>query len=232
MNWSLLIFPLLVPALFWAAYHYYHDRHRPEPVGHLLLCLLLGVAGAYLGMGGYRLLDEFGLRYDALALADGNLPGLFAFAVLGIGLIEESAKMLPFLLVVLRFREFDEPMDGIVYGSFLALGFALVENVHYLQFLSPAEAIARGFAGPLVHIAFASIWAYRVGEALLGGRSVAVAAACWLAVTAIVHGVYDFVVLGFAGAAQVLAALLIVGIWWWRLTVIKRLTAAALPTAD
>ena len=29
------LLPVVLPILFWAAYHYYKDRHLPEPVGHL-----------------------------------------------------------------------------------------------------------------------------------------------------------------------------------------------------
>jgi RsiW-degrading membrane proteinase PrsW (M82 family) len=50
------------------------------------------------------------------------------------------------LLIVLRFRSFDEPFDGIIYASFIALCYATTENVQYLQYLTPIEAIARGFA--------------------------------------------------------------------------------------
>jgi len=226
MSPALFVFPILVPAVFWAAYHYYHDRKSPEPLPNLLLAAVLGAAASWISKVLYVSLDRVGLRYDALELAQDNLPGLFLFAVLGIGLIEETAKLTPFLLVVLRFRDFDEPVDGIVYGSFIALGYALVENVHYLQFLSPGEAVARGFAGPLVHIVFASVWAYRVGIARLAGRSVGRAALGWLAVAALLHGTYDFVVLGFPTPALVAAAALIVAVWVWRLAVIRRLGAS------
>lgn len=230
MGVSLLIFPILVPLLFWAAYHYYHDRHRPEPLGNLLVCIALGIAAAYLNRGMYLALDEIGLRYDALALARDNLPALFAYAVLGIGLTEELAKLLPFVFVVLHFRAFDEPLDGIIYGSFIALGFSLVENLHYAQFLSPLEIAARGFAGPLVHIVFASVWSYHVGLAKLQGQQVWRSALKWLIITAVVHGIYDFIVLGFSSQALVVAAALIVSVWLWRLRVLKHLSAASQQT--
>ena len=226
MNVSLLIFPVLVPLLFWGAYHYYHDRHRPEPVGNLLLCIALGVAASFLSKYLYVALELIDLRFDALELAATNLTGLFFYAVFGIGLIEEFAKMLPFLVVVLRFRAFDEPLDGIVYGSFIALGYALVENVHYIDFLTRNEAIARGFAGPLVHIVFASVWAYHIGTAHLQGRGVFRAVLVWLAAAALLHGVYDFVVLGLSGLALMIAALFIVTIWLWRLNLMRQLADA------
>jgi len=227
MNATALVFPLLIPLAFWAAYHYYHDRHRPEPLGHLLLCILLGAAAAYLSRGIYWSLGLLGLRYDALALAAENLPGLFAYAVLGIGLTEELAKLIPFLVVVLRFHELDEPMDGIVYASFIALGYAVVENLHFLQFLEPGAAIARGFAGPLVHIVFASLWGYHIGCARVAGRSILKPALASFAAAALLHGIYDFIVLGFSETALLVAALLIVAAWLWRLRLIRRLTDEA-----
>jgi len=48
MNGSVLIFLLLAPFGFWAAYHYYHDRHRPEPTANLVVCIGLGAAARYL----------------------------------------------------------------------------------------------------------------------------------------------------------------------------------------
>ncbi len=232
MSGSLWIFPILVPFLFWAAYHYYHDRHRPEPVFNLLLCAGLGVAASYLSRYLYLGLELLNLRYDAVELAFTSLPALFAYAVLGIGVTEELAKMLPFLIVVLRFKALDEPLDSIVYGSFLALGFSLMENLHYTDFLSRNEAIARGFAGPLVHIVFTSVWAYHIGLARLEGRSVVAAAVIWLAAAAVLHGIYDFVVLGFPAPALIVAALVIVGVWLWRLALIRRLNDARRAATD
>ena len=223
MHYSVLLIPIVVPVLFWACYHQYKDRHLPEPAGHLLIAFLFGVAAFYLGLLMYRGLDIVGLRYDAYTLAETNPAGLFAYAVLAIGVIEELAKLIPFLLFVIRFKEFDEPIDGIIYASFIALGFATVENVRFLQYLSGAEALARGFAGPVVHIVFASIWGYYVGRAFLCGRSVAPPVLGALAFTAFLHGSYDFLVIAMPPPVLPLAALLILGIWVWRLRLIRDL---------
>lgn len=225
MEYFILLLPIFLPAVFWAAYHMHVDRHLPEPGGHLLLAFALGVGSFFLGMLMYRALGLLGLRFDAFELAQGNLPGLFLFAVFGIGLIEELAKLIPFLFVVLRFREFDEPIDGIIYASFIALGFAAVENLHYLEFLTAGEAYARGFAGPVVHIVFASIWGYYIGRAWLRQRGVAVTVVSSLAVTAFIHGIYDFAVIGLPRPGMAVAAFLIAGLWIWRLFLIRDLHA-------
>ena len=223
MHYTLYILPVILPVLFWACYHYYKDRHLPEPVSHLLVALSLGVGSVYLGMLMYRALDLVNLRVDAYLLAETNLPGLFAYAVLVIGLIEELAKMIPFLLVVIRFKEFNEPIDGIIYGSFIALGFAAVENIQYVQNVSSLQALARGFAGPVVHIVFASIWGYYIGRAFLCRRNLGPTVFAALAITAILHGIYDFIVIAMPAPVLPVAAFLIVGIWLWRLRLIRDL---------
>ena len=227
MRASLILCAVLLPILFWAAYHYYHDRHRPEPLGHLLLSLASGAAAFFAASGWYLALNRFGLHHDAYALAAANdYLGLLLYAVAGIGFGEEFCKMLPFLLIVLRFRAFDEPMDGLVYGSFIALGFALAENLSYLSFLSDQQAYARGFAGPLVHIVFASVWAYPTGCAWLSGTRFWGTAALSLGAAALLHGVYDFIAIGFAQNALLAAALIVCAVWVWRLRLMQTLHAA------
>ena len=223
MQLSMLIAPVVLPVLFWAGYHYYKDRHLPEPIGHLLLAFALGAACYWLGILMYEGLGLIGLRFDAFLLADTDKLALFLYAVLAIGPIEELAKLLPFLLVVLRFSEFDEPIDGIIYASFIALGFAAVENIHYLQYVSDIEALARGFAGPVVHIVFASIWGYYIGRAYLLRRGMVRTVFASLMATALLHGLFDYLVIALPAFALPASALLIVGIWLWRLFLIRDL---------
>jgi len=184
MGQLFLIAPIAVPVLFWAIYHYHKDRHLPEPVGHLALTFLLGIAAAWVSTALYSGLGFVGLRFDAGYLADTSTWGLLAYSVLAIGPIEELAKLLPFLLVVLRFKEFDEPMDGIIYASFIGLGYAAIENWQYLEYLTTTEALARGFASPVIHILFASIWGHWIGRAYVAGRSIVPATLASLAVAA------------------------------------------------
>ena len=213
---ELLILPIVVPIVFWAAYHYHKDRHLPEPAGNLVLSFVLGLVAAGIS-------KELGLRLDAVALAGENSLALLAYAVFAIGPIEELAKMLPFLIVVLRFKAFDDPLDGIVYASFIALGYAAVENYFYLEFLTALESAARGFAGPVIHILFASIWAHWVTRAYLARKSWWGPALLGFVLAALLHGLYDFMVLLEPVAALPIAAGMIAGIWIWRLRLMHRL---------
>jgi RsiW-degrading membrane proteinase PrsW (M82 family) len=219
--------PVLVPILFWAWYHYYKDRHLPEPIGHLVLAFILGIVAAAVSKALYISLGWISLRHDALELANTNTLALFAYSMLAIGPIEEFAKMLPFIFVVLRFSEFDEPIDGIIYASFIALGYAAVENVLYLEYLTPTEAAARGFAGPVIHMLFASIWGFTIGCAHLRGESLFGGIVRGFLLAAGLHGLYDFVVMQSAFNALPIAAGFIVAIWIWRLGLMRVLQRSA-----
>ena len=221
-SWD-LITVAIAPALFWAGYHYYKDRHRPEPLGNLVLVYLLGIAAGWLGSQAYRGLEVLGLRYDAYALAETSLPGLFVYAILVIGLLEEGVKFLPFLFVALRLEHFDEPVDGIIYASFIGLGFATYESVHYLAYLDGPEALARGIAAPLVHVMFASIWGYTTGMAKLRGGPVWPAALLGLGIASLAHGCFDFLTIGLPAWWRVLAAALVLTVWLWRMRLIRTL---------
>jgi len=225
MNYTLLCLPMLLPVIFWAGYHYYKDRHLPEPLGHLALAFLLGIGSSYLATRLYQSLDFFNLRFDAFLLAESNPAALFAYAVGVIGPIEELAKLLPFLLVIIRFKEFDEPVDGIIYASFIALGYAAIENLQYVQMATTFEAAARSFAGPVVHMVFASIWGYYIGRAYLCKRRLAVVVVTSWLFASFVHGVYDFIVIALPASMLPIAALLIAGLWGWRLLLIRDLQA-------
>jgi len=232
MQQILLILPVLLPVIFWAAYHYHKDRHLPEPPINLAICFCLGLGSAALSKLMYAGLEPLGLRYDALALGVDNPLGLLAYSLLAIGPIEELAKLLPFILVVLRFKAFDEPLDGIIYASFLALGYAVAENIHYLDFLTPLEVAARGFASPVVHILFASIWAHWITAAWLRKKPVAVPMMIGFLLAALLHGSYDFLVLLKPIAALPMAAAMIVVIWIWRLILMRRLRQDAIRSTQ
>jgi RsiW-degrading membrane proteinase PrsW (M82 family) len=218
-----VLLPILVPIAFWAVCHNRKDRSLPEPPGYLFLAFLMGIGAAGISRGQYIALGWSGLRHDAGALAESDPLALLAYALLAIGPIEELAKMLPFVLLVIRFREFDEWIDGFVYASFIALGYAAAENWQYLPYLTPIEAAERGFASPVVHIAFVSVWAWWITAARLQHRNIAVAALAGLLLSASLHGLYDFFAISEPGNTLPGAAALVGGLWAWRLQAMRRL---------
>ena len=120
----LVLFLLLVafgPALLLLFYFAFRDRFEPEPEEQLARVVHAGIWAAFVAAG-----VELGLEF-LLFLNDE-----FAQAVVIAPLVEEPAKLLAVLLTVYRTKDFNEPMDGIVYAAAAALGFAAAENFFYL----------------------------------------------------------------------------------------------------
>ena len=72
------------------------------------------------------------------------------------GLTEETLKFLALYFYIKDKKEFDEPMDAVVYGCLISLGFATYENFEYVYFyeleISPLEiAIIRATSAIPLH---------------------------------------------------------------------------------
>ncbi len=123
------LFFAFVPTFFMAAIIYWLDRYEKEPLP------LLGAAffwGAVVAAGGAFIINTiFGIGIYALT-GSGDVADQ-ATASLVAPFVEEGLKGLAVLLVFMFFRnEFDSILDGIIYASIAALGFAATENVMYI----------------------------------------------------------------------------------------------------
>ena len=47
------------------------------------------------------------------------------------GVTEETLKFLALYFYIRKKTDFNEPMDAIVYGTLISLGFASLENIEY-----------------------------------------------------------------------------------------------------
>lgn len=216
---------IIIPAtLFWAGYHYYKDRYQPEPALNLLFSYGFGIGAGFLSVYCYTALEFVELRYDAYELAQTNKLGLLLYSVFVIGVNEELSKFLSFWLIVTHSRYFDELIDGIIYASFVALGFATYENIYYLQFLTRYEAFARAITSPLVHIMFASIWGYAYSWAYLHNYELWSTTLFGLALAILAHGLYDFgAILNLSVWVHIVPPAIILIIWIWRLLLVEKL---------
>ena len=211
---------IIAPAVFWLGYLYYKDRFQPEPIRNLGITYILGLIAAYACMKFYGLLPLVGIPDDPSALMETQSLEYFFYSLGVIGLVEELFKFLPFLFIILRLKAFDETIDGIVYASTIALGFASFENIYYLKYLEGFELFGRAFASPLTHTIFSSIWGYTVGKARIHGKSLFKASLIGLSIAALVHGVFDF--LTISSTLRIAASLIVLIIWIWRIRVMER----------
>jgi RsiW-degrading membrane proteinase PrsW (M82 family) len=201
---------LLAAALFWLQYVDLKDRLQPEPRRRLILAFLCGMAACGIALSAFWLTDVLGFPdFD-----EGDSGWLAAYCFLVIGPVEEGAKVLVALLIVFRWREFDEPVDGLVYSAAIALGFATVENFIHLPGLPLGEQLGRSFALPFTHTLFAAVWGMAIAHARfrltdrwrrIGLQTGGVLAAMTL------HGLYDWLI--FAHRATARIGVLVLVLW-------------------
>ncbi len=211
---------IIAPAVFWFGYFYYKDRFQPEPIRNLGFTYVLGLVAAFACVKFFKLLPLVGIPDDPSALMESQGLQFFFYSIGVIGLVEEFFKFLPFLIVVLRLRAFDEQIDGIIYASTIALGFASFENIYYLAYLEGFELFGRAFASPLTHTIFSSIWGYTVGKARIQKRPLFKASLTGILIAAFAHGVFDFFTL--SPILRIAGSLLILAIWIWRIKVMEQ----------
>ncbi len=185
---ALTVVCTILPFFVLLRYYYTRDVFR-EPRGALIRTFLLGFAITVPAV-----LVEFGL--GAVPLQDfGLIPGALYVAFVVAAIPEELLKLWVIRGYCTRLDDFDELMDGIVYGATAALGFAAVENVLYVAEGGLLVAAIRSVTSVPMHAMCGAILGYFVAQARLEERR----GATWkgLGVAILVHGLYDFAVLAF-----------------------------------
>lgn len=116
-----------VPITLYIALIYWVDRYEKEPWWLLLATFLWGAVPSILFA--YLFNTIFSLPVYLLA---GDTLGETISAAFVAPIVEETIKGLAVLGILVLWRdEIDSPLDGIIYGAMVGLGFALVENVFY-----------------------------------------------------------------------------------------------------
>lgn len=177
-----------LPAILAMAYVDRLDAKRPEPQRTLRLVALAGALSGFLVVAIGALLRPLGPEVGTYAAA------LYDAFVVAAG-PEEAAKLACVLIVAWRRPEFDERMDGIVYGARAGLGFALVENVVYLLIIPHSLSeflslfVARALLAVPGHAAWGAILGYFAARRRFDGRGPGMLGGYLLAV--LLHGLYD-----------------------------------------
>ena len=211
---------IIAPAIFWICYFYYKDRFKPEPIQNLGLAYILGFAAGFICSRFYTLFPLIGITDYATVLMSGSRIEFLGYNLVFVGLVEEFFKYLPFTFIIIKFKEFDEKIDGIIYASVIALGFASFENLGYLTRLKGFELIGRAFASPLTHSIFASIWGYAVGAARIGKKSILKASVAGLLLASFIHGIFNFFTA--SSVLRIISAVLILVFWIWRIKILEK----------
>ncbi len=148
------------------------DRYDPEPWWTLAMAFFWGaiVATGFAGM------INTGVHIASASLF-GPKVGNFMTSVVSAPLSEEFFKgLVIFGMFYFLRREFDGVVDGIIYATFCALGFAAVENVSYYARAEMADQLAgtfflRGILAPWGHPLYTSMTGIGFGIARESSRT-------------------------------------------------------------
>jgi len=213
----LVVLLAAAPSLVLLAYFYLRDRYEREPLGHVVAAYLLGAFAMLAAQGMATIVADF-VSADWLHTG-GELARVFDAFVLA-GVIEEGAKWVMVFAAVYSWRELDEPLDGLLYGVAIALGFATLENLFYLHGRGLDIAWQRAIFAVPAHALFGGAMGYYAGRAKFApadehrSRRFRRAIALSLALPVLFHGAYDFALLhGLGWKAWTAVTLLSIGFW-------------------
>ncbi len=165
---------------------YFHARDSfPEPARVLWSTFGLGILIVFPVVA-------FALPADQLIQASGNylLYGALE-AFLAAAIPEELGKAAVLVGYSMRRKEFNEPIDGIVYGVAASMGFATLENVLYVAGGGGPVAFLRAATAVPAHAFTGAIMGYYAGLAWQGmeRRNGLLMQGIGLAI--LLHGLYD-----------------------------------------
>lgn len=149
--YALLLASAVVPSALLLAFFYFRDS-CPEPPRVVFTTFMLGVL-ALAPIWGYIQLHHY--AFGELEFAP-YLKGLYRAFTLA-ALPEEACKYAILMFYVRKHSAFDEPMDGLVYGSAASLGFATLENMLYVDAGGWTTAIARATTAVPLHAMLGAI---------------------------------------------------------------------------
>jgi protease PrsW len=120
-----------------------------------------------------------------------------AYSIFYIGLVEETVKILPVLLILPLARRPREPFDLVFFASLSALGFATLENALYFSRHGIGITASRFVFSTIMHMSMTGIAVYAYARArMVLPKRIIPALLSGLAAGAIVHGLFDFFLLG------------------------------------
>jgi len=180
----------LIPALLWLGFFYLQDRLEPEPKAYVLGIFLLG--GLLASAVGIPVIRDLFRTQDWMPQSTvTNILG----SILVIGFVQEFLKYAAVRYTIYLSPEFDERIDGVIYGTAAGLGFATMLNIHYVianAGVNLGRGVIRIAVTAMAQASFAGISGYFLGRAKFEEEPV-----WWLplgvAIPAVLNGVFTYV---------------------------------------
>ena len=178
-----------IPSLVWLLFFLQEDSNHPEPKGLILSTFI---------WGGVITFYVFPLQLVAKSLMDFLNMGEFSFVTLTtLAGIEEIMKFLIVYVWISKRKDFDEPIDAMIYMIIAALGFATEENVATaIRASNSFELLTLRFIGAnLLHSLASGFVGYCWAKAILKKSSLKRYLAVGLVLATLVHGMFNYFII-------------------------------------
>jgi len=181
----LLYIALVLCAVFIAMVVVRYDLHEREPWPLIVLAIALGAGGMW--TAGQIQLEMIQAINRAGELVSNTMLAWMA------GTTEEIAKLgvVAFVILFAR-RHFNEPIDGLIYGSFAGLGAALEESFFVLRHVN--EPTLTQFQEPVRlagHLLMGGIGGFGTGLVAVRSRYATIGIALSLGAAVVLHALWD-----------------------------------------
>ena len=184
---AFILISLLI-ALTWVDYYRLIDIYDKDDFKNFVIAFCIGLSSPLFVFLFQPILIEPYFSLNNQWLND------LLYCVFAIGMLEEIAKLLPFLAFAYFFRKhITEPIDLIAYFCTSALGFAALENVLYFHSHGGSIIFGRAVLSTLIHMICSSMIAYAMVLYFYRYKKNGVLLLlAGLFAASLAHGIYDY----------------------------------------
>lgn len=196
----------LAPVAVILFYIYFRDKYEKEPWTLLIQALILGAFIALPVVWLERGMSKLGQVFSGVWQAVWNAFMVAAFC-------EEGLKMAVLFLLIWKNKAFNEKFDGIVYATFISLGFAAVENILYVREFGYGTGVSRAITAVPAHALFGISMGYYFGLARFYSKKQKRFLWFSFGIPFMLHGIYDFILM--AGKTWLLSGFIFYILYLW-----------------
>ena len=195
----------ILPSILIILFFVKSDRF-PEPTSEIIKVFFYGILLCIPAFYINTALDEI--------YSNTNISEALIRSFLSAAPVEEVLKFTVLYSLVYKMKDFNEPIDAIVYGVAVSLGFATLENIYYVYVLSDyfgttsqGLAILRSFSAIPAHGIFGATMGYFFMKYTFIKKENNLAL-CMI-VPILLHGTYNY----FVGSIFIISLLIVVISW-------------------
>lgn len=209
MSLTILLGVSVLPVILLLLYIYRQDKYEKEPLGTLSLAFFGGIVSIFLDLVLVGIVNGIWVS-----------DTVFYSAFIEAGFPEELCKFIVLFLLIWWNKNFNEYMDGIVYATFVSLGFACIENILYVFDGGFGTGIMRGIISVPGHFLFGVLMGFFFSLAKFSKKGKLGYLLMSILIPGMVHGLFDWLLMatdkvGLAGQLLILALFIVGDIILW-----------------